>query len=91
MAGASADKPMTAAQVAAGSARQALASAVRRSLTRPGSVPPSEQHRLITAERQAERACAEVLEPRSPRRGERVPDLCRSGLQRHVHRWSTVR
>ena len=59
MAGASADDPMSEAQVAAGTAREALAAAVRRSLTRPGSVPPAEQYRLITAERHAEQACAE--------------------------------
>jgi hypothetical protein len=59
MVGASADEPMSVAQVAAGSAREALAAAVRRSLTRPGSVPPAEQqHRLITAERQADQASA---------------------------------
>jgi hypothetical protein len=52
-------EPLTAAQGAADSAREALAAAVLRSLTRPGSVPPDEQHRLITAERQAEQACAE--------------------------------
>ena len=56
---------MTVAQVAAGNAREALAAAIRRSLTRPGSVPPAEQHRLITAERRAEDACAEVLDPRT--------------------------
>jgi len=59
MAAAGADEPLTAAQVAAGSAREALAAAVRRSLTRPGSVPPAEQHRLIAAERRAEQAVAE--------------------------------
>ena len=86
MAGAGADEPMTVAQVAAGSAREALAAAVRRSLTRPGSVPPAEQHRLITAERQAEQACAEVLAPTHRAAGVirqwgAVPDLCRSGLR----------
>jgi len=59
MAGAGADEPMTVARVAAGRAREALVAAVRRSLTRPGSVPPAEQDRLITADRQAEQACAE--------------------------------
>ena len=63
VAGASADEPMSAAPVAAKSAREALAAAVRWSLTGPGSVPPAEQHRLITAERRAEDACAEVLDP----------------------------
>jgi hypothetical protein len=69
VAGAGADEPMTVAQVAAGSAREALAAAVRRSLTRPGSVPPSEQQRLITAERQAEQACTEILAPRTVQPG----------------------
>ena len=54
-----ADEPLTAAQVAAGTAREALAAAVRRSLSRPGSVPPSEQDRLIAAERPAEQVVAE--------------------------------
>ena len=65
VAGASADEPMSAAPVAAKSAREALAAAVRRSLTRPGSVPPAEQHRLIIAERQAEQVSAEVLTART--------------------------
>jgi hypothetical protein len=59
MAVAGADEPWTAAQVAAVTARQALAAAVRRSLSRPGSVPPAEQDRLIAAERRAEQAGAE--------------------------------
>jgi hypothetical protein len=60
MAGAGAGEPMTVAQVAAGRAREELAAAVRRSLTQPGSVTPSEQYRLITAERRAEQACIEI-------------------------------
>ena len=63
MTGASAGEPMTTAQAAAGHARQELAAAVRRSLTRPGSVPPAEQHRLITADRQAEQASAAAFTP----------------------------
>ena len=70
MAGAGAEEPMTAARVAAVRAREALAAAVRRSLTRPGSVPPAEQHRLITADRRAERAIAEVLAPRTGQPGD---------------------
>jgi hypothetical protein len=59
MAVAGADEPLITAQVAAGRTREALAEAIRRSLTRPGSVPPAEQqHRLITAERQADQASA---------------------------------
>jgi hypothetical protein len=34
-----------------------------------GSVPPAEQHRLITAERHAEQACAEVMAPRTEQPG----------------------
>jgi hypothetical protein len=68
MAGASAVESMTVAR-AAGRAREALAAAVRRSLTRPGSVPPAEQHRLITADRRAEQAIAEVLALRTGQPG----------------------
>ena len=49
MAVSGADEPVTAAQVAAETARAALAAAVRRSLTRPGSLPSAEQARLIGA------------------------------------------
>ena len=59
MAVAGADEPWTAAQVAAGTAREALAAAVRWSLSRPGSVPPAEQDRLTAAERRAEQAVAD--------------------------------
>jgi len=45
-------RPLTAAQVAASRAREALPSAIRRRLTRPVSVLPSEQDRLISAQRQ---------------------------------------
>ena len=48
----------------------ALAEAIRRSLTRPGSVPPAEQHWLITAERRAEDACAKVLDHAPESRGD---------------------
>lgn len=65
MADPSAEEPIVVAQVAAGNAREALAAAVRRSLTRPGSVPPAEQHRLIIAERQAEQVSAEVVTARA--------------------------
>ena len=51
MAVSGADEPVTAAQVAAETAR---AAAVRRSLTRPGSLPSAEQARLIGAERRAQ-------------------------------------
>ena len=67
MADPSAEEPIVVAQVAAGNAREALAAAVRRSLTRPGSVPPAEQHRLITADRRAQQVCAEVLTARTGR------------------------
>jgi hypothetical protein len=65
MADPSAEEPIVVAQVTAGKAREELTAAVRRSSTRPGSVPPSEQHRLITAERQAQQVCAEVLTART--------------------------
>gem|GEM_PF-5913218 len=42
MAVAGADEPLINAQVAAGRTREALAEAIRGSLTRPGSVPPAE-------------------------------------------------
>ena len=66
-----ADEPFTAAQTVAGAAREALAAAVRRSLSQPGSVPPAEQDRLIAAERRAERAVAE--DPASAPGGDRGP------------------
>ena len=69
MAGSRAVESMTVALVAAGSAREGVAAAMRRALTRPGAVPPAEQHRLITAERRAEDACAEVIDPRSGKPG----------------------
>ena len=65
MADPGADEPIAVARVAAGRAREELAAAVRRSLTRPGSVQPAEQHRLITAERVAQQVCAEVLTART--------------------------
>jgi len=67
MAGAA--ESMEVAHVAAGNAREALAATVLRSLILPGSVSPAEQHRLITADRRAERACAEVLASRTDRPG----------------------
>jgi len=39
-----ADESVTVARFATGNAREALAAAIRRSLTRPGSAPPFEQH-----------------------------------------------